>query len=119
MDELVLGFVGDGVCFDYVQGAVDGDLSFGVHAVPDPAQPDAVDGMGAGHAGKGCVRGVDEGGVDSVHQPPVYVSGGAAQDGEDGDRDEQSHDGVGEFRRSSQRRVILGQTVGAASPARV
>ena len=50
----------------------------------------------AGFGGQRCFGGVDECGVDAVHQPAEHIAHRGAQHGEDRDGDEQSDDGVGE-----------------------
>ena len=64
--------------------------------VPDPAQLQRFDVVHAGRVAQCCFGGVDQFGVDGVHEPAVDVAGGAAQHDQDGDRDEDADEGVGQ-----------------------
>jgi hypothetical protein len=80
VDELVLSLVGDRVGLDDAELVIDSQGDLGVHPVPDPAQLDAVNTTDAGHIAYRFFGGVDQVGVDCVHQSAVDVAGRAAQD---------------------------------------
>ena len=96
VDQLVMGLVGDGVSFNNVESVVDGQGDLSAHTVPDPAQPDTLDATDSGHVTYRCFGGVDQVGVDGIHESAVDVLHRASKDGQDRHRDEQADDGVGQ-----------------------
>ena len=94
--EGVFGFVGDAVGIGKAGGGVDVEFGVGVQPVADPAHLHAADLGDAGFGGQRGFGGVDEGGVHAVHEAAEDVAHGGAQDGQDGDGDEQPDDGVGQ-----------------------
>ena len=92
----VLGVVGQPVGVGDADAAVDVEVGLGVQQVAAPAHPHPAH---RGHPGgdeQRELRPVEQLRLDGVHQPAVDVPDGGAQHGQDGDGDEQSHDGVGE-----------------------
>ena len=75
-----------------------------------------------GFGGQRGFGGVDELGVDAVHEAAEHVADGGAQHGQDGDRDEQPDDGVGEREAkrdtaSTEQHGQRGEAVGAGVQA--
>ena len=99
--EGVFGVVRDAVGIGEAGGGVDVEFGVGVQPVSDPAHLHAAHPGDAGFGGQRGFGGVDEFGVDAVHEAAEHVAHGGAQDGEDGDGDEQPDDGVGQ--REAQR----------------
>ena len=64
-------------------------------AVPDPAGLHRTHPLHPVHMRGGVLDRRDDRRVDGVHQPVEHLAGGAAQHGEDGDRDDQPDDRVG------------------------
>jgi hypothetical protein len=91
----MLGGDGDLVSLDGGAVGVDDDFAFRPDLVPDPAHPDLAGAQHAGGGAQGVFGLVDELEVDGVHQPPVDLACCLPQDGEDGDSDEETDDGVG------------------------
>ena len=63
--------------------------------MPDPTQPCRADMDNAWRRTKNAVDLVDQGRVDSVHQPPIDLARRIAEDEQDCDSDEQADSGVG------------------------
>src|SRR5215218_4676767 len=95
MDEGVFGFGGDGVGGLDGQVWADGDVGLGSQGVPDPPHAHLPDALDSGDGAQGLFGGVDQGGVDGVHQAAVDLAGGVLEDHDDGEGDEQADDGVG------------------------
>src|ERR1022692_476613 len=62
---------------------LDHHFAFGPDLVPDPAQPDLSDVQHLGSGSKGPLGLIDQSGIDRVHQAPVDLPRGLAQDGQD------------------------------------
>ena len=69
VDQLVLGLVGDRVSFNNAKGVVDRQGDLRAHPVPDPAQTDTVDAADSRHVTHRCLGGINQIGVDGIHQP--------------------------------------------------
>src|SRR5450631_2358369 len=96
VDQLVLGLVGDRVSFNHAESIVYGQGDLGVHPVPDPAQTDTLDAADSWRVTHRCLGGINQIGVDRIHQPGVDVPYRATQDTQDRHRDEQTDNGVGQ-----------------------
>jgi len=93
----VVGGDGDLVTVDDGEGGVDEqELPLGAHAVPDPAQAQRFDAPDSRHGVQAGLRGIEEGGVDGVHEAPPDIGDGPAQHEQDGDGDQDADDRVGE-----------------------
>src|SRR5258705_3954596 len=86
--EGVFGLVRNAVGLGEAGGGVDVEFGVGVDSVSDPAHFDAANRFYSRFFGQGGFGGVDEFGVDAVHQAAEYVAHGGAQDREDGEGDE-------------------------------
>lgn len=95
VDQGVLGCDGQGVGLDHGEVGVDDDVGLGAQGVADPPHPDLPDAADAVHRVQRIFGGVDQGGVDGVHQAAVDLAGGIAQHHEDRGGDEQADDRVG------------------------
>ncbi len=94
--EAVLGLVGDAVRGHEVQVRAYPDAGLDPDPVTRPSQPDRVHREHSGGGGERGLGGVDELGIDGVHQAPVDVARRATQHDEDRDGDEQPDDGIGQ-----------------------
>jgi len=83
---------GDLVGLDHGGFGGDGDRAFGLEPVADPTQPDLAGIQDSGYLPE---RVLYQGGVDGIHQAPVNLGGGLAQDDEDGHDDQQADRRVG------------------------
>jgi hypothetical protein len=95
MQQVVLGVDRDLVCLDRAGTGVDDDLAFGTQMVPDPPQPDLANPQHSRRRAQGLLHLVDQGGVDSVHQPPANLPRRLPEHGQDRHRDQQANDRVG------------------------
>jgi hypothetical protein len=96
MGQSVLGFVRDAVGIGEAGGGVDVEFGVGVQAVSDPSHLHAADFGDAGFGGQCGFGGVHKGGVHSVHEAAEHIAHGGAQNGEDGDGNQQANNGVGQ-----------------------
>ena len=103
--EGVLGVVCDSVGVGEAGGGVDVEFGIGVQSVSDPSHLDASYASDSGFSGQGGFSGVDEFGIDAIHESAEHVADGGAQNGEYGGGDEQSDDGVGEREAQARRRL--------------
>src|SRR6201998_2566256 len=96
MGQFVLGVMRDAVCFDQARGRGDGALGVGVQPVPDPAQPDAVYRQHSRLPLQRLLGGIQQRRVDPVHEAAEHVPRGGAKHRQNGDRDQQADDRVGQ-----------------------
>jgi hypothetical protein len=86
VQQSVLRFDSDGVAFDDVECARNGDVGFGAEPMTQPPQSQAVHGFDSVDATERSLGLIDLR-FDGVHQPPVDVAGSAAKHEQNGDRD--------------------------------
>src|SRR3954466_5098613 len=96
MGQCVLSFMCDAVGIEKACGRVDVEFSVCVQPVADPTHSDAADFGNAWFGGQRSFSGFYEFGVYSVHEAAEDVSYCGAQDRQNGHRDQQSDEGVGE-----------------------
>lgn len=77
------------------QVRADHDVGLGAQGVPDPPHAQLPEVQHPLHPAQRVLGGVDEGGVDGVHQPSADLAGGVPQDQHDGEGDQQSDGRVG------------------------
>src|SRR5688572_13123220 len=90
VDQVVLDLVAQVVRLDQGGGGVHGDARLGKQLVAVPAQPDVGHVDHAGGGADDLLGLVDQGRVDGVHQPPVDLAGGIAQNEQDRHGDQQT-----------------------------
>ena len=100
MEEVVFCTDGDLVGLDGGDVGVGDDFVLGTEVV-DPAQADLPGVQNSRGEMQGLLGLAGEGGVDGVHEAPVDLAGGLAQDGQDGHGDEQSGGWVGQLQPSA------------------
>src|SRR5215210_7816750 len=88
--------MGDFVGAGDVQVRVDQHAGLRPQPVSDPAQAQVLDAPDTGGGVEDVAGGGAQLGVHGVHQAPVHLASGVAQDDQDGDGDEESDDRVGD-----------------------
>ena len=86
---------GDVVAVAHRQVCVDGHGEIGHEAVAEPTGSGRAEADHAGRTAGNLLDGLDDDGVDGVHESVVDLACGADEHGEDGDGDGEPDDGVG------------------------
>lgn len=116
MQKSVLRLVGDVVGRNRVESRVDNDARVGGDPVADPTQSHSFDRHDARSGQEYRLSRIRDLGINRIHQAPIDVTDGASQDYEDGQRDQNAHEGR---HRDHQDDEDAGQVLGPAEPVRV
>ena len=95
MEQLMVGAFGNGVRRGQSELGIGDDGGFGLELMTYPSDSDPLDLFDTLHPVQHPFDLVDQLGVHTVHQPTQDVPCGGAEHTEEGQRDEQAHDGVG------------------------